>query len=92
MQSGNIDRTQLSADYSTRLSDDAIVEMSRYLKEHNYGVPPSRAEILEKRQTRNQTLYVVKLDFPRGDAASLLLGFDYEGKITGVSLLSMAGD
>jgi len=27
-----------------------------------------------------------------GDAESLLMGFDAEGKITGVSLISMAGD
>lgn len=92
MESGQIDRSQLSKEYNTRLSDEAVLEMSGYLREHNYGVRPSRAEILAARQTRNQTLYVVKLDFPRGDAASLMLGFDKNGKITGVSLLSMAGD
>jgi len=35
---------------------------------------------------------VVKLIFPRGDAASLLIGLNAEGKITGISFLSMAGD
>jgi hypothetical protein len=30
--------------------------------------------------------------FPRGDAASLLLGFNAERKITGVNLMSTAGD
>jgi len=35
---------------------------------------------------------VVKLLFPRGDAASLLLAFNAEGKITGINLMSMAGD
>jgi hypothetical protein len=34
----------------------------------------------------------VKLIFPRGDAASLLFGFDTEGKITGVVAMSLAGD
>jgi len=34
----------------------------------------------------------VKLVFPRGDAASLLLGLNTEGKLTGISLMSMAGD
>jgi len=34
----------------------------------------------------------VKLVFPRGDAASLLFGFDVEGKITGVGIMSMTGD
>lgn len=92
MQSGQIDRTQLSIEYSTRLGDDAVLEMSRYLKKYDFGVQPSRAEVLEEQHTRNQTLYVVKLDFPRGDAASLMVGFDNHGKITGVSLLSLAGD
>jgi hypothetical protein len=39
-----------------------------------------------------QTFYVVKLVFPRGDAASLLFGFNAEGKITGIGIMSMAGD
>jgi hypothetical protein len=34
----------------------------------------------------------VKLTFPRGDAASRLFGFNAEGKITGIALMSMAGD
>jgi hypothetical protein len=34
----------------------------------------------------------VKIVFPRGDAAGMMMGFNAEGKITGVSLLSMAGD
>jgi len=29
---------------------------------------------------------------PRGDAASLLFGFDSEGKITGIGVEGMAGD
>lgn len=92
MQAGQIDRTQLTAEYSAQLSDDAVQGMSRYLKEHDYGAPPLRAEIVETRTMKPQTLYVVKLVFPRGDAASLLVGFNTEGKITGISLLSMAGD
>ena len=39
-----------------------------------------------------QTFYQVKLIFPRGDAASLLFGFNAEGKITGIGIMSMAGD
>jgi hypothetical protein len=35
---------------------------------------------------------VVKILYPRGDAASLLIGLNTEGKITGISFLSMAGD
>jgi hypothetical protein len=40
----------------------------------------------------DQTFYQVKFIFPRGDAASVLFGFDTAGKITGVSFESMAGD
>ena len=47
---------------------------------------------MQKRSVDNQTFYKVKLIFPRGDAASLLFGFDVEGKITGVAIMSMAGD
>jgi hypothetical protein len=92
MQAGEIDRAQLTPDYNARLTNDAVREMSQYLKEHNYGVPPGRAEVVQTRTSGDQTLYVVKLVFPRGDAASLLFGFNTEGKITGISLLSMAGD
>ena len=92
MQTGQIDRTQLAADYSAQLTDDAVQAMSRYLKEHEYGAPPTGAQVLKTRTIGEQTFYVVKLVFPRGDAASLLLGFNAEGKITGISLMSMAGD
>jgi hypothetical protein len=34
----------------------------------------------------------VKIHFPRGDAASFLMGFDTEGRITGITLMSMPGD
>jgi hypothetical protein len=34
----------------------------------------------------------VKLMFPRGDAAAMLLGFDTQGRITGIDFVSMAGD
>ena len=92
METGQIDRAQLTADCSARLTNDAVREMSQYLKEHDYGAPPKRAEVIQTRTTAGQTLYVVKLVFPRGDAASLLFGFNPQGKITGISLLSMAGD
>jgi hypothetical protein len=47
---------------------------------------------MQKRAVDNQTFYQVKLVFPRGNATSLLFGFDVEGKITGVDIMSMAGD
>jgi hypothetical protein len=100
MRTGQIDRTQLAADYSAQLTDDAVQAMSRYLKEYQYGASPTGcpgsedrvAQVLKTRTIGEQTFYVVKLVFPRGDAASLLLGFNAEGKITGISLMSMAGD
>ena len=56
------------------------------------GVQTAVAQVLMTRTIGDQTFYVVKLVFPRGDAASLMFGFDTEGKITGISLMSMAGD
>jgi hypothetical protein len=50
------------------------------------------AHILLSRTIGEQTFYLVKLHFPRGDAASLLFGFNAEGKITGIGIMSMAGD
>jgi hypothetical protein len=90
MQAGKIDRTQYAASYSAQLTDDAVQAMSHQLNE--YGASPIRSEIMQKRSVDNQTLYQVKLVFPRGDATSLLFGFDAEGKITGVVIMSMAGD
>jgi hypothetical protein len=92
MRTGQIDRTQLAAGYSAQLTDDVVQAMSKYLKEYEYGVSPMGAQVLKTRTIGEQTFYVVKLVFPRGDAASLLLGFNAEGKITGISLMSMAGD
>ena len=80
MQTSQIDRTQLAADYSAQLTDDAVQAMSRYLKEHESGAPPTGAQVLKTRTIGEQTFYVVKLVFPRGDAASLLLGFNCGGQ------------
>jgi len=90
MQAGQIDRRQLTAAYSAQLSDDVVRQMS-----HNvnlYGASPKSAEILQSRTTADQKFCLVKLIFPRGDAASLLMGFDAQGKITGINFLSMAAD
>jgi hypothetical protein len=92
MRTGQIDRTQLTPDYSAQLTEAAVQSMSQYLKEYKYGASPTGAEVLQTRRIGEQTFYVVKLVFPRGDAASLLLGFNLGGKITGISLMSMAGD
>jgi hypothetical protein len=90
IQAGKIDRTQYTAAYGAQLTDAAGQAMSHHLNE--YGASPLRAEIMQKRSVDNQTFYKVKLVFPRGDAASFMFGFDAEGKITGVAIMSMAGD
>jgi hypothetical protein len=92
MRAGKIDRSELSRDYSAQLTADAVRAMSHYLKEYQYAASPTGAHVLLTRSAGDQMFYVVKLVFPRGDAASLLFGFDAQGKITGISLMSMAGD
>jgi hypothetical protein len=92
MRTGQIDRTQLTPDYSAQLTDGIVQAMSKYLKDHDYGAPPLGAQVIKTRTIGEQTFYVVKLVFPRGDAASLLFGFNANCKITGISLMSMAGD
>ena len=44
------------------------------------GASPLRAEIMKRRSVENQTFYLVKFMFPRGDASSLLFGFDAGGR------------
>ena len=92
MRTGQIDRTQLTADYGAQLTDDAVSGMSQYLNRYQYGASPRGAEVLLTRSSGDQTFHVVKIHFPRGDAASLMFGFNTEGKITGITLMSMAGD
>jgi hypothetical protein len=72
------------------LTPEAVRAMSQHLNQ--YGASPLRAEIMKERSVENQKFYLVKFIFPRGDATSLLFGFDAEGKITGIGVESMAGD
>jgi hypothetical protein len=90
MQAGKIDRTQYTPTYGALLTDDAVKALSHHLNQ--YGASPTRAEILQKRSAGTQTFYMVKLLFPRGDAASILFGLDPKGKITAISVVTMAGD
>jgi hypothetical protein len=90
MQAGQFDRTHYAPAYSAQLKDDAVQQMFRLLNQ--YGAPPKAAEIMQSRTIGDQTFHVVKFLFPRGDAASILFGFDAAGKITGVAVTSMAGD
>jgi hypothetical protein len=90
MQAGTIDRARYADGYNAQLTDRAVQDMSRQVRQ--YGASPTSAEIMQKRTIDTQTFYRVKLIFPRGDAASLLFGFDPEGKITGIVVISMPGD
>ncbi len=92
MHAGQIDRMQLSPEYSAHLSDDAVQELSHFLKQYQFGTSPTGAQILRRHSAGDQTFCVAKILFPRGDAASFLFGFNKQGKITGISLMSMAGD
>jgi hypothetical protein len=86
LQAGQINRTQMTAALSENLTDDSVKEMARYLK--SYG-PATSDEIIQTRKIQNQTFYVVKLFLQRGDALSLLIGFDESGKIAGITFPSM---
>lgn len=90
MQAGKFDRTQYATAYGAQLTPEAVQAMSQHLNQ--YGASPLRAEIMKKRSVENQTFYLVKFVFPRGDAASLLFGFDADGKVTGIGVESTAGD
>jgi methylase of polypeptide subunit release factors len=92
MDAGQIDRTQLAPEYSAHLSDEAVKQMSRLLAEYHHGAAPLAAQILRRHASGDQTFCLAKVLFPRGEAASLLFGFNQNGKITGISLMSMAGD
>jgi hypothetical protein len=92
MRSGKIDRTELAPEYSAHLTDRAIEDMSHYLKRYEFGHAPLEAHVMQTRETGSQRIHLVKIHFPRGDAASLMIGLNSDDKITGVTLMSMAGD
>lgn len=90
MQAGRTDRSQYTPAYRSQVTDNAVKAMSHALNE--YGASPVRAEIVQTRKIGEQTFYVVKFVFPRGDATSLLFGFDMAAKITAVGVGGLAGD
>jgi hypothetical protein len=92
MRAGKIDRTLLSAEYDAHLSNEAVQGMSQHLAAYDFGAAPLGVHLFRLHSTSSQTFHLAKIVFPRGDAASLLFGCDRTGKITGVSLLGMAGD
>jgi hypothetical protein len=90
MQASRTDRSQYAAAYRAQVTDDAVKEMAHALNE--YGASPLRAEIAQTRKMGEQTFYFVKFVFPRGDATSLLFGFDAAGRITAIGVGALAGD
>ena len=92
MRTGQIDRSLLSPEYDAHLSYQAVQDMSEHLTAYEFGASPIGVHVLRRHATESQTFYLTKILFPRGDAASLLFGFNQDGKITGISLMSMAGD
>jgi len=90
IQAGRTDRSLYAPGFAAQVTDEAVQRMSHDLNE--YGAAPLRAEIVQTRKGGEQTFYVLKFVFPRGDATSLLFGFDAAGKITGVALGGLAGD
>jgi hypothetical protein len=71
---------------------EAFQNFFRAGQAYEFGVSPVGVDVLRRHVTPSQTFYLTKILFPRGDAASLLFGFNQAGRITGVSLMSMAGD
>jgi len=90
MMAGRTDRSQYAPAFAPQVTDDAVARIAQDL--NRYGAAPLRAEIVQSKKDGEQTFYVLKFVFPRGDATSLLFGFDAAGKITGVAVGGMAGD
>jgi hypothetical protein len=86
LQAGDIDRSKLTREYSDHLTEAAVATMSRYLR--SYG-DASSAEVLRTNVIGGQTFYLYKLFLARGDAITMLIGFNGEGKITGLTFPSM---
>ena len=90
MTAGRTDRSQYASGFVGEVTDAAVARMSQDLT--RYGAAPLRAEIVQSKKDGDQTFYVLKFVFPRGDATSLLFEFDPQGKVTGIAVGGMAGD
>jgi len=90
MQAGRTDRSLYKPAYASQVTDEAVRGMSKTL--NAYGASPLGAELVQARKIGEQTFYNVKFRFPRGDATSLIFGFDAAGKITAIGIGSLAGD
>jgi len=90
MMAGRTDPSLYAADFAPHVTDEAVARMSHDLT--RYGAAPLRAEVVQTAKEGDQTFTTIKFVFPRGDATSLMFGFDANGKITGVAVGGLAGD
>jgi len=90
MMAGRTDRSKYAPGFISEVTDQAVARMAHDL--NAYGAAPLRAEIVQSKKEGDQTFTMINFVFPRGDATSLLFGFDAAGKITGVAVGGMAGD
>jgi hypothetical protein len=90
VMAGRTERSQYAPAFAPQVTTEAIARMAHDL--NVYGAAPLRAEIVQTKKDGDQTFAVVKFVFPRGDATSLLFGFDAAGKVTGIAVGGMAGD
>src|SRR5271157_2845055 len=90
MMAGRTDRSQYAPAFAPQVTDEAVARISHDL--NRYGAAPLRAEIVQTKKDGEQTFTVLKFVFPRGDATSLLFGFDAAGKVTGIAVGGLAGD
>jgi hypothetical protein len=90
VMAGRTDRSQYSPAFAPHVTEEAVARMAHDL--NAYGAAPLRAEIVQTKKDGDQTFAIVKFVFPRGDATSLLFGFDAAGKVTGIAVGGMAGD
>ena len=90
MMAGRADRSQYAPAFAPQVTDEAVARISHDL--NRYGAAPLRAEVVQTKKDGDQSFTVLKFVFPRGDATSLLFGFDAAGKITGVAPGGLAGD
>jgi hypothetical protein len=89
VMAGRTDRSQYAPAFAPQVTDAAVARMAHDL--NAYGGAPLRAEIVQTKKEGDQTFTMIKFIFPRGDATSLMFGFDAAGKITGIAVGALAG-
>jgi hypothetical protein len=69
-----------------------LMSVTRFARHRKRPTRPSILNATPVPRGARRSLHVVKIVFPRGDAASLMMGLNADAKITGISLMSMVGD